>query len=212
MNEKKHLPGQSTEKPDHTDPESVAKIPGVSPNPPEGNSATHDPADPDDDYIKSWLRSLTILHRGHWDAARYYDKVNMGLGLATAICAAISGTTAFTQLQGQAEEGSLNVWLQVGIGIFALLAASLGAAQAFMRPSELAARHKLAGQKYGKLRREIELNFYLGLPGELDAREKLLNDFRLRWEAADEESLPVPERIYKTVEDDYKHRTPRINP
>ena len=177
----------------------------------EKNLTSNGPSDPEDDYIKSWLRSLTILHRGHWDAARYYDKVNLGLGLATAIAAAISGTTAFTQLQSQAEEGTLNTWLQVGIGIFALLAASLGAAQAFMRPSELSARHKLAGQKYGKLRREIELAFYLGLPEQQEIKEKFLTEFREKWEAADEESLPVPEKIYKSVEADYKYRTPRIN-
>lgn len=212
MTEKNPSQNQATEKTDDSVPDSAAKIPAGSHNITGGNAITHGPSDPNEDYIKSWLRSLTVLHRGHWDAARYYDKVNLGLGLATAISAAISGTTAFTQLQSQAEEGNLNLWLQVGIGIFALVAASLGAAQAFMRPSELSARHKVAGQKYGKLRREIELAFYLGLPAQHEEKETFLTEFRLKWEAADEESLPVPERIYNLVEADYEKRTPRINP
>lgn len=156
-----------------------------------------------DSYIKKWLRSLTILNRGHWDAARYYEKVNLGLGMATAITAAISGTAAFTQIQDQVDQNTLNVWLQIAVGIFAIAAASLSAIQAFVRPSEQAARHKQAGQKFGKLRREIELLLNLGLPIEHEARETLLTDFRVRWDAADEESLPLPKKVYDKVEKEY---------
>jgi len=175
-------------------PSAANKITGIAP----GHS---------DDYIKQWRRSLTILHRAHWDAARFYEKVNLGLGIATAIAAAISGTTAFTQIQNQAEQGGLNIWLQVGVGIFALTAAALGATQAFVRPSELAARHKQAAQKFGKLRREIELHLNLGLPTGHEKREQLLTDFRLRWDAVDEESLPLPKRIYDNVEAEYERKS-----
>ena len=154
-------------------------------------------------YIEKWRRSLTILNRGHWDAARYYEKVNLGLGMATAITAAISGTTAFTQIQDQANQNEHYVWLQIAIGIFAITAASLSAIQAFVRPSEQAARHKQAGQKFGKLRREIELHLNLGLPSEHKERETLLTEFRERWDAVDEESLPVPKKIYDKVEKEY---------
>jgi hypothetical protein len=117
-------------------------------------------------YVKSWARSLTILHHGHWDAARKYERINLILGLGTAITAAISGTTAFTQLQQQTGQGGITIWIQILVGVFALTAAALGAAQAFVRPSEIAGRHKKAGQKYGTLRREIELQLYLGIPVE----------------------------------------------
>lgn len=157
----------------------------------------------DDGYIKKWLRSLTILHRGHWDSARYYEKINFGLGIATSVAAAISGTSAFAQLQQKADQGGLNISLQITIGIFALLAAALGALQTTIRPSELAARHKQAALKFGKLRREIELHLNLGLPKDPNERGKLLTDFRLRWDTVDEESLPLPKRIYDNVESKY---------
>ncbi len=172
-------------------------------NPSAGNKVTGIAPGHSDEYIQQWRRSLTILHRSHWDAARFYESVNLGLGIATAIAAAISGTTAFTQIQNQAEQGGLNIWLQVGVGIFALTAAALGATQAFVRPSELAARHKQAAQKFGKLRREIELHLNLGLPEVHEELEQLLTDFRLRWDAVDEESLPIPKRIYDKVEAEY---------
>lgn len=159
-----------------------------------------------DEFIKKWLRSLTILHRGHWDAARHYSKVNLMLGMATVTLAAISGTTAFTQLQDQTEQ-SESVNLKIVIGLFALIAAAFGAIQSFLRPSELAAQHKQAAQKFGKLRREIEMSLHFGLPTEYEKKNNLLTDFRKRWEAADEESLPVPNKIYHHVEAEYDSKS-----
>jgi len=158
----------------------------------------------ENDIIKNWLYSLAILHHGHWDAARYYEKVNMGLGLTIAITAAISGTTAFAQLQQQTGQGGFSPWVQFLVGVFTLVAASLGAAQAFIRQSEVSARHKQAGQKYGTLRREFELKFYLGSQVNPKILEQLLTDFRIRWDAVDDETLPVPQRIYDRTKTEYK--------
>ncbi|MGE5447602.1 MAG: SLATT domain-containing protein [Bacteroidales bacterium] len=160
-----------------------------------------------DDYIKKWLRSLTILHRGHWDAARYYEKVNILLGLAIAISATFSGTSAFSQLQ-QAGQGRLNVWLQIAVGFFALIAAAFGALQAAIRPSELAVHHKKAAQKFGKLRREIELHLSLGLPLGHQKQEVLLTEFRSKWDTVDEESLPLPKRFYDNAVATYNTKDP----
>jgi hypothetical protein len=207
MSEKIQTSDQTTDRSPAVNKVSAATVGEDSLNQSAANKVTTMVPGHSDDYIQQWRRSLTILHRGHWDAARFYEKVNLGLGLATAIAAAISGTTAFTQIQNQAEQGGLNIWLQVGVGIFALAAAALGATQAFVRPSELAARHKQAAQKFGKLRREIELHLNLGLPTGHDKREQLLTDFRTRWDAVDEESLPLPKRIYDNVEAEYESKS-----
>jgi len=34
----------------------------------------------DDNYVKGWARSLTILHHGHWYAARKYERIYLRLG------------------------------------------------------------------------------------------------------------------------------------
>jgi|GEM_PF-2382946 len=179
-------------------PDNAQMKSSTTDNPVSTGSTGHE-----DDYVKKWLRSLEILHHGHWDAARYYDRVNLGLGIATTVTATISGTTAFGQIQQQTEQVGINTWIQVGIGIFALIAAALGAVQSFVRPSELASRHKQAAQKYGTLRREIELQLQLKLPTGHQAREEFLTDFRLRWGAVDEETLPVPQSIYDKTEKEY---------
>jgi hypothetical protein len=158
------------------------------------------------DHVKDWLRRLTILHRAHWDAARYYDKVNLVLGISTVVLAAISGTTAFTQLQKKADEGGAVLWLQIGVGVFAMAAAVLGAVQAFYRSGELAARHKQAAQKFGKLRRELDQHFTLGLPTDMAKRDQMLTDFRQRWDIIDEESPAVPKKFYDKVKNGNKRK------
>lgn len=157
-------------------------------------------------YIKKWHLSLSILHQGHWDAARQYERINLRLGILTAVAATIAGTTAFAQLKDQAGFIGFNFWLQIIVGTFALAAAALGAVQASVRPSELAGRHKQAAQKYGQLRRKVEVYLEEGLPAEHTKREEIFNELRLNWDKVDEECLPLPKRIYDKAEERYKKK------
>jgi hypothetical protein len=154
-------------------------------------------------YMKDWLCSLTVLHRGHWNASRHYENINLRLGIATTISAAISGTTAFTQIQQQADHGTLNTWLQIRVGLFALIAAVLGAIQTYFRSSELSSRQKQAAQKFGKLRRELHQHLCIGLEENHEKLERQPTDFRKRWDTVDEESLPVPQGIYQKAKERY---------
>lgn len=150
-----------------------------------------------DRYVLTWLRQLSILHRAHWDAARFYEQVNLMLGIAAALTAAISGTTAFSRLAELGSEEEVSIAVQVFIGIFGLLAATFAALQTFFRASELAARHKQAAVKFGKLRRELQQYLHIGLPTDPAKCEALLASFREEWNAVENESLPIPDRIYK---------------
>jgi hypothetical protein len=159
-----------------------------------------------DEYIFGWLQSLTTLHLAHWDAARFYEKVNLSLGIATTLTAAISGVSAFTQLEQQVGQQGTRLWVQIAVGIFGITAAALAALQAFFRSSELSARHKRAAQKFGQLRREFEQDLNLGLPTDYEKRKVLLTEFRSRWDSADDESPPVPQRIYDKNKAEVKKR------
>jgi hypothetical protein len=157
-----------------------------------------------EDHVKDWLNTLIFLHRAHWSAARYYEQVNIALGLATVITAAISGTTAFSTLQQQSEGEGSAIGLQVFIGMFAVIAAVLAAVQSFFKSSELSAKHKQAAQKFGKLKRELDQHLSLGFPADIEKRDKILTDFRLRWDVVDEESLPIPPRFFDRAKEESK--------
>lgn len=46
--------------------------------------------------LSDWLFSLKLMHRSRWDAARWYDRLNLVPGVGAAVCAAIAGTSAFS--------------------------------------------------------------------------------------------------------------------
>lgn len=144
--------------------------------------------------LDDWHRSLVILHRAHWEAASYFEDRNFWLGLAAAAVSAVAGTTLFATL-----EGSPSVLVRGGVGAFSLLAAMLSAVQAFLRSSDVAARHKVAGVKFGQLRREIEQKRLVGLPSGGPEKEAALMDFRGRWDEAEASVAPVPGAIFRRV-------------
>jgi hypothetical protein len=156
--------------------------------------------------MSDWIRSLTILHRGHWEAARFFDMVNLLLGIGTTITAAASGTAVFTQLSGQMEKQQVSLGVQIAIGAFSFLAAAMAALQAFFKSSELAARHKQWGVKFGQLRRELEQYRSTGLSDHVQKATELLSDFRKRWDAVEDEALPLPQWIFKREESKFAKR------
>lgn len=145
--------------------------------------------DYDDQFVLQWLVSLKILHRGHWNASRRYEQLNLWLGVGTAVCAAISGTSAFAASNGRAAA--------LVAGALGLLAAILAALQTSLRASETAARHKQAGIRFGQLRRQLEEYLTVGWPPGTDEGRALLAAFRDGWAAVDDESPPVPRRFYE---------------
>ncbi len=156
-----------------------------------------------EDYVTHWIRSLSILHTGHWRASRYYEVVNLVLGVATALSAAISGTTAFQDLASQGASATASPTTQLWGGAFAVFAAALAAVQTFFRSSELATKHKQAGVKFGQLERELEGYLDLGIPADAHEREKLLKPFQARWNQVEDEALPLPQRIYARTAKEY---------
>ena len=140
------------------------------------------------EYLKDWLFSITVLHRSHWNASRRYGQVNLWLGVSTSVCAAISGTSAFSSLTGTGAS--------IVTGTLGLIAAILAAVQTSLHASESSAEHKRAAIRFGKLRRELEEQLAVGVPEDVDARTAWLASFRERWDAVDDESPAVPSRFF----------------
>jgi hypothetical protein len=144
-------------------------------------------------HVKDWDRTLTVLNRGHWDAARDYESWDTLLGGATFVTGFIAGSAAFTQLSEYAANRPGYLWVQVMVGVFALIAGLLGAAQSKSGLSNLAAVHKSAGQKFGMLRRELDEYQEIGF-SSMESEAVGLKAFREKWDAVESEVPPVPER------------------
>ena len=92
----------------------------------------------------------TYSSKGHFEDAKIWSTVHLGLGIPTAITAGISGVSAFGE------------HLLIA-GSLAILAGALASVITFLNPSETASSHHNSGVKYNALRnrarffREIEM-------------------------------------------------------
>lgn len=143
--------------------------------------------------LESWLVGVRLSHLGHFRAASRCVKLHQALGVPVTIFTTVVGTTVFSSL-GQ----SPNTALIILTGLLSITAAILSSLQTFLGFSANAERHKLAAIKYGMLRRELEQ--FLEDPDEsADVLREFSQNFRVRWDAVDQESLPIPERIHQAA-------------
>lgn len=142
-------------------------------------------------HVKDWDRMLCTLNRGHWDAARSYDKWDNWLSWATVVTGVVSGSAAFTQVSEYAASGTGKVWVQLFVGAFALIAGVLGALKSKSGLTSMANMHKSAGQKFGMLRREFDEIQEIGFPS-MEEEKAGLKAFREKWDAIEADVPPVP--------------------
>lgn len=71
----------------------------------------------------------------------------------------------------------------------------LSSLQTVLKYPEIAAQHKAAAQKYGKLRREIEVELTLK-SHEPQKLTLLLDKLQQEWDTLEDQSPTIPQRIY----------------
>jgi hypothetical protein len=142
-------------------------------------------------HVKDWDRMLCTLNRGHWDAARNYDRWDNLISWATVVTGFVAGSAAFTEVATYASDKGGSLWIKVLVGTFAVFAGALGAIKAQSGFSKLAAMHKAAGQKFGMLRREFDEIQEIGF-ASMDEERAGLKAFREKWDAIEADVPPVP--------------------
>lgn len=142
--------------------------------------------------LDQWLNGIRISHISHHHAASHNTKMHKAFGIPVVIVTTAVGTTVFSSV-GQHEQ---NVALTIVTGLLSIAAAILSTLQTFLGYSANAERHKISASKYGMLRRELEL-FIEDQDVSKEAFKDFTQSFRMRWDAVDQESLPIPERIHE---------------
>jgi hypothetical protein len=143
--------------------------------------------------LESWLVGVRLSHLGHFSAAAHNSRMHRALGIPVVIVTTAVGTTVFSTM-GQ----SPHIALTVVTGLLSLTAAILSSLQTFLSYSANAERHKFAAIKYGMLRRELEQ--FLDDPDEsANILREFSQNFRVRWDAVDQESPPIPEQIHQNA-------------
>jgi hypothetical protein len=147
------------------------------------------------ELLRHWRFRVHRVQTGHYEAGRKYDSMNLWLGIPTIVASTIVGTAIFASLSNTTPA----VWVTILVGLFSVASTVLVALQTFLKFSELAERHKVAGARFADIKHQIEMIavFQANGSGSLESK---LSEIEQRWEAVREESPNIPAGIWKRIE------------
>lgn len=151
------------------------------------------------DLILHWRFRIHRMQLAHYEAARKFGHRHLWLGLPVIVLSTIVGTSVFATVQKTAEQMP-HVGLQIVIGLLSVLSAVLASLQTFLRFSELAEKHRIAGARFANLKHEIELLDSMR-PTEPSELRQALASMEERWAKLREESPGVPRKIWAFAEE-----------
>lgn len=140
--------------------------------------------------LEQWHQGLRIEHKAHIRAAAKLERNSLWLSIAALIASTIVGTSLFTDANSRLSSG----W-KIGAGVLSLIAAVLSALQGSLKLGEKATLHRVATQRYGTLRREVEELIAEGSTSGTVSHE-IMTDLRKRWDQIDADSPTVPQKLH----------------
>ena len=146
------------------------------------------------ELIEQWRFRNHRVQLAHYECARRFEHLHLWLGLPAIALSTLVGTTVFSSLEKTAD-----VRLQIAVGLLSVVAAVLTGLQTFLRYSEPAERHRIAGAKFANLKHRIELLSTLPPANDLDLRASL-EVIEESWAKLREESPTLPGRVWRRIE------------
>ena len=145
--------------------------------------------------LRHWRYRAHRVQIGHYEAGRRYDVLNLWLGIPSIVLSTIVGSAVFASLA----EPSHGIPITILVGLLSVSTAVLTGLQTFLKYSELAERHKVAGARFADIKHQIELvaTFQKANVSELKSR---LKEIEARWEQVREESPNIPPTIWDRIE------------
>jgi hypothetical protein len=150
------------------------------------------------DLILHWHFRVRRVQLSYYEAARLFSSRHLWLGFPVIILSTAVGTTVFATLQKSAQTADVS-WLRILVGLVSVAAAVLASLQTFLRPSEVAEKHRVAGARCAAIKHEIELIMAMPPASEDQLREKL-SEINQCWEKLREESPNIPKKIWSRIE------------
>jgi hypothetical protein len=141
-----------------------------------------------------WRTRASRIQTAHYETAALLSRRHFWVGIPVVVLAGLVGTSVFATLQ---ENTSATIRLAVGGA--SVLAAILASIQTFLRHEERAEKHRIAGVRYGTLKRRIEHHIVFP-PAETAEIERLVDGLRIDWDALNEECPSIPMGVWKRVE------------
>ena len=147
------------------------------------------------DLVSQWLTGLRINHLAHIRASAYYAQLTQILGLLSSLLATVVASNTWSTIANLAEK---DIRLQIVVGVLSIAVPILTAASAFLKPSELAEKHRSASVGYGELRRELELVFQYK-SGDPTAIETCMESIKVRWSDLDKKAPLLSDSMWDDI-------------
>jgi uncharacterized membrane protein len=160
---------------------------------------------PYDHLMDQWMSGLRISHRAHFEAAKYYERLHLRIGIPTVIISALLGTTVFANFQH-----SDNEWIKALLSVLSVAMIALSSLQTFLKYSERSERHRTAAVQLGEVRRELEELLAFNPQKEID--KTIVDVLRKKWDSVDRQAPTIPTKIYVEVESFVVAAKSRNNP
>jgi hypothetical protein len=104
-----------------------------------------------------------------------------------------------------------NTFIKIAVGFASVLVAILTGIQTFLRYAERAEKHRLAGVRYGSIKREIEQKLAFA-PKNSEELLPYIDALRIRWDQLNEECPTIPKRIWDRVSTQIKEARTSVPP
>lgn len=133
--------------------------------------------------IDEWHQHAEWAQNCHYEAGLFYERFFLSLGIPVIVLSALTGGS---EILGKIDQ-------DVG-GVISLCIAVLAGLQTFLKFSQRAERHRMAGAHYGGIKRSLdETKITLSESGEDTKRE--IHEIKNQLDSLANESPEIPKRI-----------------
>ena len=156
------------------------------------------------DLLRDWSARAGGSSASHYSSAHRLSRGNLLLGVPVVILTTFIGTSVFATLQDE-----IDTSLKILVGVISVTAAVLASLQTFLRFGERAEKHRVAGESWAALRREIDEMLALH-PTYLAARgdpKSYLDDLRKRMDDTAALSPALGDRQWDILNEEVRQTT-----
>ena len=147
-----------------------------------------------------WYRRVRESQCAHYECGKMYDRLNRLVGIPTIILSATVATTVFATF-----DHSATGRMRLILGSLSVAATVLASLQTFMTFAERADRHRLAGSKYGSIRRDLEL--LRTFPPSVETEvQKTVEAIKKKLDDLASSAPHIPSRIKESVDRRFKDK------
>lgn len=133
--------------------------------------------------VIEWMQHAERSQNGHYDAGIFYERFFLFLGIPVIVLSAVTGGTEI-----------LGIMDKLVGGVISLCIAVLAGLQTFLKFSQRSERHRMAGARYGGVKRSLE-EILITLADSGEGAKSEAHEIKKELDALASECPEIPTRI-----------------